>query len=201
MIGASIGSAALCYEVVSQAWLDSFELQLTSCSARHCELSCNGCGQGFTYRHRLVTSHSEVTLAATSLPCKSTLREFSSKLTPIQRYPPTSIFIAIGRFGIVLLVGLAYPLQVLPCRACIHGLTLGLFGSSEDEQVAAPEDEEDEDHEEEEDDPLVPKPDEEEDESHGPGDMSNTKFYVVTTGIVIVSYLIAAEVDELEVGE
>jgi hypothetical protein len=42
------------------------------------------------------------------------------------RYPASSVIIAIGRFGIVLLVGLSYPLQLLPCRASLHGLTTGM---------------------------------------------------------------------------
>ncbi|ORX33577.1 transmembrane amino acid transporter protein-domain-containing protein [Kockovaella imperatae] len=124
----------------------------------------------------------------------------------IAMYPATSIFIAIGRFGIVLLVGFSYPLQLLPCRQCVHGLTSGLLKSASPDIATAsssttnqPEADEDEEELDEDDSLLRKDDDEEEEEERGPGDMSRTKFITITVLIVIVSFLIAAEVDELEV--
>ncbi len=57
----------------------------------------------------------------------------------IAMYPFTSTFIAIGQLGIVLLVALSYPLQCHPCRACIHTLTTG-WGKPQTHQ-AVPQDE------------------------------------------------------------
>jgi hypothetical protein len=118
-------------------------------------------------------------------------------------YPPTSLLIALGRLGIVLLVGLSYPLQLLPCRACIYAFTSGIvkgkkappmFSSTADD---APMDDEDDD---EEDGPLMPK-------RYvygtaiGVGEMRNSKFVGFTSGILLAGFLIALAVDELEVGE
>lgn len=123
-------------------------------------------------------------------------------------YPPTSSLIALGRFGIVLLVGLSYPLQLMPCRACVYAFTSGIIKGKKDLPLV-PEDASvnvpfiepgQEEEEEEEDDPLMPKR-YVNDRGIGTGEMRRSKFVGFTTGILVVGFLIALVVDELEVGE
>lgn len=54
---------------------------------------------------------------------------FGSKVSSnvIAMYPADSLIVAIGRLGIVFLVGLSYPLQALPCRSCIYLLQSGII--------------------------------------------------------------------------
>lgn len=54
---------------------------------------------------------------------------FGSKVSSnvIAMYPADSLVVAIGRLGIVFLVGLSYPLQALPCRSCIYLLQSGII--------------------------------------------------------------------------
>ena len=109
-------------------------------------------------------------------------------------YPWTSIIIAIGRLGIVLLVALSYPLQAHPCRACLHTLTSGLVkkdGGSPDESIVADEDTDEEDGLMDKDDHGLPvgKP------------MGRKKFVALTTGIIVCGFAIAMVIDELETGE
>jgi hypothetical protein len=125
-------------------------------------------------------------------------------------YPPTSVFIAVGRLGIVVLNGLSYPLQCLPCRACVYHMTSGLIKPKpEPEYKPAPAAEEDDDLDEpeeddydSEDDPLIPQPD-----VIGKrlrrkvADMPVWKFGVITIGILISGFIIALLVDELEIGK
>jgi hypothetical protein len=123
-------------------------------------------------------------------------------------YPPTSLLVALGRLGIVLLVGLSYPLQLLPCRACIYSFTSGIvkgkktppmFSSRDDSSITAHNDDEDGEASDEE-GPLMPK-------RYvygtaiGVGEMRNSKFVGFTTGILVAGFLIALAVDELEVGK
>nr|XP_018266396.1 vacuolar amino acid transporter 5 [Kwoniella dejecticola CBS 10117]OBR88554.1 vacuolar amino acid transporter 5 [Kwoniella dejecticola CBS 10117] len=124
----------------------------------------------------------------------------------IAMYPPTSLIIAIGRLGIVLLVGLSYPLQVLPCRQSLHHLTHGLFKKAKlpttngNPTVAQEENSEsdDDDDDESENNPLVPKVDD-----HGHGvhkhEMSKVEFIAITTVILVAGFLIAYNVHELEI--
>ena len=94
-------------------------------------------------------------------------------------------------------------MQVLPCRACVHGLTKGFLESASPDLLTEVEEVEEGNEVEEdgdEEDALVPK-DADEEEQSGPGDMSHLRFIVTTTLIILCSFLIAAEVDELEVGE
>lgn len=124
----------------------------------------------------------------------------------IAMYPASSLVIAIGRLGIVLLVGLSYPLQLLPCRNCIHTLTRGLVKKIKDSRgppatprgSASPARSVGEDDEE---DPLMPKSDQTPGSIKRGGDMTNKKFIVLTTGILIAGFFVALSVDELEVGE
>ncbi|KAH8079910.1 transmembrane amino acid transporter protein-domain-containing protein, partial [Filobasidium floriforme] len=110
----------------------------------------------------------------------------------IAMYPWTSVIIAIGRLGIVLLSALSYPLQAHPCRACIHTLTAGLRKKSQspDDSVTAADDtdEEDELMNEDKDDHGLPvgKP------------MGRKKFLTITTGIIVFGFAIAMVIDELE---
>jgi amino acid permease len=116
------------------------------------------------------------------------------------RYPATSLFIALGRLGIVLLVGLSYPLQLLPCRACVDSLTSSLdkphtrsgLDGNDDGHASENEDEED---------PLMPKDIDDQHDSGTSEEMSITKFLIITASILISGFLIALAVDELEVGE
>ncbi|WRT63603.1 uncharacterized protein IL334_000526 [Kwoniella shivajii] len=130
---------------------------------------------------------------------------FGSKVgsNVIAMYPPTSIIIAIGRLGIVLLVGLSYPLQLLPCRQSLHHLTHGLFHhhTSVSNQNGNPLQENSESDEDDDDEseinPLVPKADD-----HGhvhKNEMSKIEFIVITTVILIAGFLIAYNVHELEI--
>lgn len=105
------------------------------------------------------------------------------------RYPWTSIVIAIGRLGIVLLVALSYPLQCHPCRGCLHTLTTGLK-KEEASHKPLPQEPVEEEEDEEMDDHGMPvgKP------------MGKKKFVGLTTGIIIAGLAIAMVIDELEVG-
>lgn len=172
VIFTSIGTAAACYEVVNCSYSADFGFVLTT------QLGIIG------------------------------YLTFGSKVGSniIAMYPPTSFTIALGRLGIVMLVGLSYPLQCLPCRACLHTLTSGLIkkkraAASTDVTDTADEtgdnDEVDDDDVSEQ-DTLVPKGD---NPLPRGGDMTRTKFTVLTSGILIAGFLIAAVVDELEVGE
>ncbi|WWD22334.1 hypothetical protein CI109_106825 [Kwoniella shandongensis] len=128
---------------------------------------------------------------------------FGSKVgsNVIAMYPPTSLIVALGRFGIVLLVGLSYPLQALPCRASLHHLTHGLFKGHHqvDPLVGANADDESDDDDDSEDDPLVPKAS---GDDHGHGhkhEMHYTKYIGLTAGILISGFAIAYNVHELEI--
>lgn len=130
-------------------------------------------------------------------------------------YPPTSIFIAVGRLGIVVLNGLSYPLQCLPCRACVYHMTSGLIkpkpepstyqpAPTDDDDYCADTDlvEPEEDDYDSEDDPLIPQPD-----VIGKrlrrrvADMPVWKFGLITIGILVFGFIIALLVDELEIGK
>ena len=108
--------------------------------------------------------------------------------------------IALGRLGIVLLVGLSYPLQLLPCRACVNGLTSSLDQSASGPTSTAARDIYESENEDE-DDPLMPKGHEDDHDQGSIGDMSNTKFLIITAGILVSGFVIALAVDELEVGK
>lgn len=54
---------------------------------------------------------------------------------------------------------------------------------------------------EDDEDPLIPKDSEDHHGCATTGEMSNTKFIIITAGILISGFLIALTVDELEVGE
>ena len=127
----------------------------------------------------------------------------------IAMYPPTSLLIALGRLGIVLLVGLSYPLQLLPCRACVYAFTSGIIKGKkdlplvpEDASVNVPfiEPGTADEEEDEEDDPLMPKR-YVNDRGIGVGEMRKSKFVGFTMGILILGFGIALVVDELEIGE
>jgi amino acid permease len=142
-------------------------------------------------------------------------------------YPATSLFIAIGRLGIVLLVGLSYPLQLLPCRVCLHTLSSGLvknlqrrFKARKPKPVVHHDDDEDDEEGEgyqdpdatigtidtidtmmAEDDPLMPRNINGEEGRRPKGEMTRRKFIFLTVMILSLGFLIALVVDELEVGE
>ncbi|KAK4684951.1 hypothetical protein P7C73_g5205, partial [Tremellales sp. Uapishka_1] len=111
----------------------------------------------------------------------------------IAMYPATSLVIAVGRLGMVLLVGLSYPLQALPCRQSLHGLTAGLFTRTRETKAISSDGEAEEDEESS----LVPK--------HGDigrrsaGDMSQGEYIGFTVGILVSGFIIAELVDEMGV--
>ncbi|KAL1412061.1 hypothetical protein Q8F55_003058 [Vanrija albida] len=131
---------------------------------------------------------------------------FGSKVSSnvISMYPAESFTVAIGRLGIVFLVGLSYPLQALPCRSCIYLLTSGIIKGKKHKPVPVPVDYESEEDSDEssllgnENDMLVPKVG---DAAHGPSatEMPKKKFIGFTIGIVLAGYTIAWLVDELDV--
>ncbi|WWD06078.1 hypothetical protein V865_004163 [Kwoniella europaea PYCC6329] len=139
---------------------------------------------------------------------------FGSKVgsNVIAMYPPTSLIIAIGRLGIVLLVGLSYPLQVLPCRQSIHHLTHGLFrhpklakltngsgvGSSPNQTTEEESSESEDADDESEINPLVPKVDDHGHHVHK-HEMSKIEFIAITSVILVAGFLIAYNVHELEI--
>ncbi|ODO01936.1 vacuolar amino acid transporter 5 [Cryptococcus wingfieldii CBS 7118] len=120
----------------------------------------------------------------------------------ISMYPATTLLVAVGRLGIVLLVGLSYPLQVLPCRSSLRHLTHSFFKHHEaaggvDESSFSRrvrDEEESEEGEEGEEDALVPK-------GHGQvkHEMPPAQFIALTLGILFFGFLIAYNVHELEV--
>jgi hypothetical protein len=163
-------------------------------------------------------------IIAMSVPNR-TIRISDIMLT--NRYPATSFIIALGRLGIVLLVGLSYPLQCLPCRSCIYHMTSGLIkpkpeptypplqpsftDDGEGELDSSPDETDDgaevedldnqyEDSDSE-DDPLMPREDDGKPGVKRIGDMPRWKFVAITVGILVLGFTIAATVDELEIGE
>ncbi len=141
-------------------------------------------------------------------------------------YPATSLTICLGRLGIVLLVGLSYPLQLLPCRACIHGLTGGFVnrylkkrpsqaGFSQVTSRVINGDASDDDDDDQQDgdegsdaenDALVPKPGDSGftggvRSKRAIGEMTQRKYIGVTLMILFSGFAIALLVDELEVGK
>ncbi|WVQ80408.1 hypothetical protein IAT38_002513 [Cryptococcus sp. DSM 104549] len=139
---------------------------------------------------------------------------FGSKVgsNVIAMYPATTLFVAIGRLGIVILVGLSYPLQLLPCRASLHHLTHGLFTPPHPhsrEPASQPilgggggggeQDDGGSDSDESEDDPLVPKGDDGHGHGHHKHEMAKAQFVALTVGILVAGFLIAYNVHELEI--
>ncbi|BEI91516.1 uncharacterized protein CcaverHIS019_0403360 [Cutaneotrichosporon cavernicola] len=135
---------------------------------------------------------------------------FGSKVSSnvMAMYPSDSMVVAIGRLGIVFLVGLSYPLQALPCRSCLYLLTSGIIKGKKHKllpQEPEPESESDDEddasdsgisgHEQ---DMLVPKVG---DGVRGPtaAEMPMKKYIGFTTGILVAGYLIAFLVDELDI--
>ncbi|KLT40672.1 hypothetical protein CC85DRAFT_263434, partial [Cutaneotrichosporon oleaginosum] len=133
---------------------------------------------------------------------------FGSKVSSnvMAMYPSDSMVVAIGRLGIVFLVGLSYPLQALPCRSCLYLLTSGIIKGKKHKllpQQPEPESESDDDasdsgisgHEQ---DFLMPKVG---DGARGPpaAEMPLKKYIGFTVGIVVAGYCIAFLVDELDI--
>lgn len=118
---------------------------------------------------------------------------FWSQVRPniIAMYPSTTMFIALGQFAIVVLVLFSYALQVHPCRNCLDKVFHARSAEPAPKVVTAGEtDDDDEDEEEEVDD------------GHGGGhvEMSSTKHTVLTTAIIILGFIIAYFVDDLQLG-
>lgn len=125
----------------------------------------------------------------------------------ISMYPDSSLPVALGRLGIVFLVGLSYPLQALPCRSCLYLLTSGIIKGKKHKLVPQEEPEEPESDTESESDAsgnendmLMPKVG---DGAHGPAaagrEMPQKKYIGFTVLILSLGYLIASLVDDLSV--
>ncbi|KAF9218957.1 vacuolar amino acid transporter 5 [Gyrodon lividus] len=93
----------------------------------------------------------------------------------IAMYPSTSLFIAVGQLAIVLLIMFSYPLQVQPCRNCLDKI----FHAGAVIKPALEDDEEDVDE-------------------HAGGDMTTFKHTVLTAAIVFFGFIIAYNVDDLQ---
>lgn len=101
-------------------------------------------------------------------------------------YPSTTLFVALGQLAIIVLVLFSYPLQVHPCRNCLDKV----FDPAPTPKVVASASEDSEDSDGE----AFEDPD------HGGAEMSAFKHTLLTTGIIILGYLIAYEVDDLQLG-
>jgi Transmembrane amino acid transporter protein len=103
-------------------------------------------------------------------------------------YPSTTLFIAVGRLAIVILVLFSYPLQVLPCRNCLDKL----FHMGE--QSTKQSDEGEEESEAEDTSEAV-------EDEHVDTHMSFGKHSALTSAIIVSGFLIAYFVDDLKIGE
>ncbi|KAI9464237.1 vacuolar amino acid transporter 5 [Boletus coccyginus] len=93
----------------------------------------------------------------------------------IAMYPSTSLFIAVGQLAIVVLITFSYPLQVQPCRICLdkvfRGGVLIKRGLGEDEDDS---------------------------DEHAGGDMTMLKHSLLTGGILLLGFIIAYNMDNLQ---
>lgn len=93
-------------------------------------------------------------------------------------YPSTSLFIAVGQLAIVVLITFSYPLQVQPCRICLdkvfRGGVLIKRGLGEDEEDS---------------------------DEHAGGDMTMLKHSLLTGGILFLGFIIAYNMDNLQLGK
>lgn len=93
-------------------------------------------------------------------------------------YPSTSLFVAVGQLAIVILIIFSYPLQVHPCRTCLdkvfRGGVLVKRRSGEDEEGS---------------------------QVHVDGDMTTTKHTLLTGAIIVFGFIIAYNVDDLQLGK
>ncbi|KAF8141578.1 vacuolar amino acid transporter 5 [Boletus edulis] len=90
----------------------------------------------------------------------------------IAMYPPTSLFIAVGQLAIVTLITFSYCLQVQPCRNCLDKIFNGKA--------------------------LVKRAGEGELDEHVGGDMTVLKHVLLTGAILLSGFVIAYNVDDLE---
>lgn len=93
-------------------------------------------------------------------------------------YPSTSLFIAVGQLAIVILITFSYPLQVQPCRNCLDQIFLGR--------------------------PLIKQglgEDEEDLDEHAGGDMPMMKHALLTGAIILLGFIIAYNMDDLQLGK
>lgn len=95
---------------------------------------------------------------------------------------PTSVSATIGRAAIVVLVMFSYPLQVHPCRASVDAVSKWRPAprTSNGNDVSP--------HRF----PLLPRA------NRGPEPMSDVRFAVITTGIIVLSFITAMTVSSLE---
>lgn len=110
-------------------------------------------------------------------------------------YPHSSLFVAIGRLGIVLMVIASYPLQVHPCRAAVDKILATVLKESDEVELEG-----------------VPDDTSDAGNDNAAGEtgggvavkrikeMGRTRFIALTAGIVTIGLAVALTVDELETG-
>lgn len=159
VIGISIGSATVIYEIIALAGVRTVCIIFV-----------------------LSRSMSDV---RTIIPSSQYLTFGSNVASNILvNYPHSSLFVAIGRLGIVVMVSFSYPLQVHPCRAALDKVIAALTSSEEDEEL--------EGRDGEDASGIVVRKAKE---------MSETRFLSLTSAIVILGLIVALLVDELETGK
>lgn len=90
-------------------------------------------------------------------------------------YPSTSLFIAVGQLAIVVLIMFSYPLQVQPCRNCLDKI----FGGG-----------------------LIKRSSGEDGEESGEHEDGNVlKHSLLTGGILLLGFVIAYNIDNLQMGK
>jgi hypothetical protein len=111
-------------------------------------------------------------------------------------YPHSSLFVAIGRLGIVLMVIASYPLQVHPCRAALDKILATILSQGDEVELEG-----------------VPDDEPDADDTNAAGEtgggvavkrvkeMGRARFIALTAGIVTVGLAVALTVDELETGK
>jgi amino acid permease len=158
VIGISIGSATVIYEIIALAGVRTVCIIFL----RETCLTC-----------------------ARSIPSLQYLTFGSNVASNILvNYPHSSLFVAIGRLGIVIMVSFSYPLQVHPCRAALDKVIAALTSSEDDEEL--------EGRDGEDASGIVVRKAKE---------MSRTMFLSLTSAIVILGLIVALLVDELETGK
>ncbi|PGH19667.1 hypothetical protein AJ80_03822 [Polytolypa hystricis UAMH7299] len=100
----------------------------------------------------------------------------------VDMYPP-ALSATIARAAIVILVVFSYPLQVHPCRASANSVLKWRPNSKPSSSASNTSPQRN---------PLIPRA------NQSPDDMSDTRFAIITTVILVFSYMVAMTVTSLE---